>query len=74
MMAPGLREVGASGQAYLRDEVLEVLDARTRSRRPPPADERLDVDEFACERLAPDVRLATCRLDQGGRISRRATR
>ena len=74
MMAPDFREVGASGRVYSREYVLEVLEARMReaggARR---AGERLDVEDFTCERIAPEVWLATYRLDQDGRISRRAT-
>lgn len=69
MIAPEFREIGASGKAYDREYVLDVLERRHRE----PIAEQLRVSEFRCQYVAPDHYLATYLLDQSGRISRRAT-
>ena len=62
-------EVGASGRAYSRDYVLDVLEERYRQ---PDADE-WETTHFYCRRLGLDVYLLTYTLRQGNRITRRLT-
>jgi hypothetical protein len=69
MMATDFWEVGASGRTYSREFVLDALEQRHRQ----PVVEELQVSDFRCQRLAEDHFLATYRLDQSGRLSRRAT-
>ena len=62
-------EVGASGQVYTRDFVIDTLVERY-------AQAHQDVwviNDFAVRQLAGNVWLATYELDQDGRLSRRAT-
>lgn len=69
MLTEEFREVGASGQAYTREFVLDTLEQRHRK----PVLEDLTVSEFRCQRIADNLYLATYLLDQAGRLSRRAT-
>jgi len=69
MMAPEFWEVGASGRKYSKAVVLDTLEAR----HVEPVQENFCVTDFACQEIAPDLYLVTYRLDQGGRLSRRAT-
>ena len=69
MDAPEFREIGASGKAYDREYVLDVLERRHRE----PVTEQLRISEFRCQYVAPDHYLTTYLLDQSGRISRRST-
>ncbi|TLY49520.1 MAG: DUF4440 domain-containing protein [Gammaproteobacteria bacterium] len=69
MLAPGFWEVGASGRKYSKSVVLDTLEARHAA----PVQENFSVMDFACQEIAPDLYLVTYRLDQGGRLSRRAT-
>lgn len=69
MMAPGFREVGASGNAYSRDYVLDVLEQRSSA----PSVDEWRITEFRCECIAPAHYLATYLLEQSDRLSRRAT-
>jgi hypothetical protein len=69
MMAEEFWEVGASGQIYSRDHVLDVLEQRHRE----PVAEDLAVSNFRCQQIAVDLFLATYTLNQSGRISRRAS-
>jgi hypothetical protein len=62
-------EVGASGQAYDRDHVIETV----LERGPVPGDQDWTVSEAACRRLGPATFLLTYLLDQPGRRTRRAT-
>ena len=62
-------EVGASGRAYSREYVLDILDQRY---------QRTDADEweasdFYCRRIGLDVYLLTYTLRQGERVTRRST-
>ena len=66
---PGFWEIGASGQRYSRDDVLEVL----RQRVAHPSHEPLAADDFACHPLAPGLYLLSYRLRQGERVTRRTT-
>src|SRR5262245_14665488 len=71
MMASDFWEVGASGQKYSRDLVLDILEQRHAS---PPTSEHLIVTDFACRRISPDTYLVTYQLEQDGeRLSRRST-
>jgi hypothetical protein len=70
MMADDYWEFGASGRRYDRDFILEML-AKT-----PPVDAAVGgwrTSEFHCRRLATDTYLLTYTLDQGDRVTRRAT-
>lgn len=69
MMAPEFWEVGASGRIYSRSFVLDTLEARHAT----PVDEDFSVTDFACREIGANLYLATYRLDQAGRLSRRAT-
>lgn len=63
-------EIGASGQRYSREHVLDVLGQR----RMQPVDEPdWETRDFHCRELAPDVYLLTYTLRQGERLTRRAT-
>jgi hypothetical protein len=70
MMAPEFWEVGASGKAYTREYVLEVLKQRQRTAI---TEEQLEISEFCCQRVSQDHYLVTYLLDQSGRKSRRVT-
>ncbi len=70
MTAPDYWEVGASGRAYDRATVLDELERRYAD----PAYDALrglEVSEFACRDAGGDVWLATYRLRQGDRETRR---
>lgn len=69
MMDPEFWEVGASGQCYGREFVLDTLEART----PDPAEASWGVSDFQVREIAADNYLVTYRLAQGERITRRAT-
>ena len=69
MMAPEFWEIGASGSRYSKEFVLEALAERHAK----PVTESCVVTDFACQELAPDLYLATYRLDQNGRLSQRST-
>jgi len=66
---PGFWEIGASGQRYRRDEVLEVLRARVAH----PPRESWEASDFACHPLAPSLYLLSYRLRQDDRITWRTT-
>lgn len=72
MMAPEFWEVGASGQRYSREYVLDVLEARHASAH----EDSWRIEGFHCAELAPDNYLVTYTLyqgEQGERVTRRAT-
>lgn len=69
MTADDFWEVGASGNRYSRDYVLDVLDERRRDPQPDP----WEAGDFHCRHLAGDVYLLTYTLRQGARVTRRAT-
>ena len=69
MMAEDFWEVGASGNRYSREYVLDVLDERQRDPQPDP----WETSGFHCHRLAEAVYLLTYTLCQGERVTRRAT-
>jgi hypothetical protein len=62
-------EVGASGHAYSRDYVLDVLEERYRHT---DANE-WETSDFYCRRLGLDVYLLTYTLRQGKRVTYRLT-
>ena len=69
MTVEDFREVGASGNRYSRDYVLDVLDERRRDPQPDP----WEAGDFHCRHLAGAVYLLTYTLRQGARVTRRAT-
>jgi hypothetical protein len=70
MTADDFWEIGASGQRYSREFVLDVLEARLAS----PVDESdWESRDFHVRELAPDVYLLTYTLRQGERLTRRST-
>jgi len=69
MIADGFFEIGASGRRYDRRHALEVL----RQRRGDPEPGAWRASEAACRPLGPSTWLLTYTLDQGGRLTRRAT-
>lgn len=69
MTAEDFWEVGASGNRYSREHVLDVLDERQRDPQPDP----WETDGFHCRQLAEAVYLLTYTLRQGERVTRRAT-
>ena len=63
-------EIGASGQRYSREFVLDVLEARLSN----PVDESdWESRDFHVRELASDVYLLTYTLRQGERLTRRST-
>lgn len=69
MMEDGFMEIGASGQIYSREYVLDVLEARHRV----PVEEAWQTSAFQCHALSSDLYLLTYTLAQGSRITRRTT-
>ena len=70
MTADDFWEIGASGQRYSREFVLDVLEARLAN----PVDESdWESRDFHVRELAPDVYLLTYTLRQGERLTRRST-
>lgn len=72
MVAADFREVGASGSVYSRASVLEVYAQRYADPAYDPM-AGLAVDDFAVTELGAGVWLATYRLAQGQRFTRRAS-
>ena len=70
MIDPGFWEVGASGRVYSREVVLNELEKR---HAPGPVNEDWQIEDCACKSLGGELFLFTYRLDQAGRLSRRAT-
>ena len=62
-------EVGASGNRYSRDYVLDVLQKRVENQ----SDEVWETKDFHCLEIVRDNYLLTYTLDQGERITRRST-
>ncbi|SMC29994.1 hypothetical protein SAMN02745857_04338 [Andreprevotia lacus DSM 23236] len=73
MMAADFHEIGASGQRYSREVVLDTLLTRHAdpAYREPAA--RWRVLDARCQQLAEDLYLLTYTLAQAERISRRTT-
>ena len=69
MMDDSFWEVGASGNRYSRDYVLDVLQKRVENQ----SDEVWKTKDFQCLEIAPDNYLLTYTLDQGERETRRST-
>lgn len=68
-MAEGFWEIGASGQRYSRDYVLDVLEERRRH----PHEDEWEASGFHCQALAEHLFLLTYTLRQGERVTRRST-
>ena len=69
MTDEAFREIGASGQCYGRESVLDVLEQRGKD----PVEAVWTMRDFRCQPLAPDVFLLTYTLQQPGRLTRRAS-
>jgi len=69
MMEPDFWETGASGQRYSREFALDTLEARHSA----PHDDPWKTRDFHCREIAPDNYLLTYTLEQGPRVTRRAT-
>jgi hypothetical protein len=69
MMDPEFSEVGASGNCYSREFVLDTLETRT----PDPDEASWTLSDFQVREIAADNYLVTYTLAQGARITRRAT-
>jgi hypothetical protein len=70
MMAPEFREVGASGQEYSKEFVLDVLEMRHAASHK----DEWEASDFRCQRLAADLYLLTYTLLQNSmRLTRRTT-
>jgi hypothetical protein len=72
MTVPDYWEVGASGAVYDRAVVLDTLAARYADPAYDPM-AGMALDDFAVRRAGDSVWLATYRLRQGGRVSRRVS-
>jgi len=62
-------EVGASGECYSREYVLEELDKRSRNQ----AEDSWQTRDFRCQEIASNNYLLTYTLVQGTRVTRRST-
>jgi hypothetical protein len=62
-------EVGASGRAYSREHVLDVLEQRYRQ----TDEDEWESSDFYCRRIGPESYLLTYTLRQGQRVTRRST-
>lgn len=69
MTEPDFWEVGASGQRYSREYVLDVLEERYQQ----PFDDDWETSDFHCQEIAAENYLLTYTLKQGQRVSRRTT-
>jgi hypothetical protein len=69
MCEPGFWEVGASGQCYSREFVLDTLEHRHQQ----PHDDPWETSEFYCQELASHLYLLTYTLKQRERMTRRCT-
>jgi hypothetical protein len=70
--APDFWEVGASGQVYDREFVLDTVEKRFREQTEADTSQ-WETTEFACSKLGDDVYLVTYQLKQGSRLTRRAS-
>ncbi len=70
MTADAFWEVGASGSVYDREDVLRVVETRYADPAYDPMD-GLEVDDFDVREAGDGVWLATYRLRQGERLTRR---
>lgn len=69
LLAPGFWEVGASGLAYSREHVLDVLEARQRE----PREEVWSTTGHHLQAVGPSHWLLSYTLHQPTRVSKRAT-
>ena len=65
----GFWEVGASGRRYSRSYVIEILLDRYSK----PYEDEWTTQDFYCQELAANLYLLTYTLNQGSRVTRRAT-
>jgi len=70
LTAPDFREVGASGRAYTREEVWDVISARGGR---VPGDEAWETSDWHCRQVGSDTFLVTYVVRQDARVSRRLT-
>lgn len=70
LTAPDFREVGASGRAYTREEIWDVLAARGGR---VPGDEAWETGDWHCRQVGGDTFLLTYVVRQDKRVSRRLT-
>ena len=70
MTDAAFHEVGASGRRYSRGDVLDMLEARYRDG---VQEEPLEPSGLRCQHIAGDAYLVTYDLQQGDRLTRRAT-
>jgi hypothetical protein len=66
---PSFWEVGASGKRYSREYVLHTLETRPKD----PQEASWTTRDFHCREISADNYLITYTLQQGSRITRRAT-
>jgi hypothetical protein len=69
MTDPDFWEVGASGRIYSREFVLDTLE----NRAPDPDEAAWLTRDFLCRQIGADNYLVTYTLQQGKRVTRRAT-
>jgi hypothetical protein len=69
MTDPAFWEVGASGQRYSREYVLDTLEKRAQN----PVEETWETQDFQCLELGAKTYLLTYKLIQGERLTRRST-
>ena len=69
MTEPTFWEVGASGERYSRDYVLDELEKRSVNRE----EDSWQTSDFHCQEIGIDNYLLTYTLIQGARVTRRAT-
>lgn len=69
MMAPDFWEIGASGQRYSKEFILDTLERRHSD----TVTESYVVTDFTCQELSPNLYMVTYQLDQSGRLSQRTT-
>ena len=69
MTAHEFWETGASGRRYSRQYILDILEQRHASSYEDP----WETSDFYCQEIAPQNYLLTYTLQQGPRLTRRAT-
>lgn len=69
MTDPDFWEVGASGRRYSREYVLNILEERLAN----PTTDVWKTRDAHCREVAPDLFLLTYTLEQGARVTRRAS-
>lgn len=72
LAAPDFWEVGASGDVYSRDDVLQIVGERYADGGGQDG-QTMPVDDVRCRVLGSSTYLLTYRLRQGSRVTRRVT-